>query len=488
MEPTLSFSSAHEQLTTGSLTCSELVASFLARIEATRASNWFVEVYAESALQQAAQLDELISRGEKPPLAGLVIGAKDVLALEGRGMQAGSAILNGFRSAFTATALQRLTDLGAIVIGRQNCDEFAMGSSNEHSCYGPAAHPLDPARVPGGSSGASAAAVAAGCCHASLGSDTGGSVRQPASFCGVVGLKPTYGKVSRWGLLAYASSFDQIGPLTHTVRDAALLFDAMAGPDDRDHTLLPQPHQPVSPQLDLPFDRPLRIGVLQETLAPEGQDPALPPAMNQLFQRLRDLGHSVEACSFPLLEAMVPCYYLLTTAEASSNLSRYDGVHYGKRSSKARDLTEMYVRSRTEGFGEEVKKRILLGTFVLSEGYVDAYFTHAQRVRQRIRTETLALFEKFDLLLSPTSPTAAFRQGEKLDDPVAMYLSDIFTVHANLAGIPAMSIPLTVNAEGLPLGLQLMAAPWQEALMLRAAHQWLPDGKRFVLGMSQEKK
>ena len=480
MKYPLSFYSTQKLISTGSLTCSDLVDFFLARIAETRHHNWFIEVYEDEAKARAKEIDKKIAAGKAGSLAGLVIGVKDVIAYQGHGLQASSSVLDGFKSEFTATALQRLLDQDAIVIGRQNCDEFAMGSSNERSKYGPAANPIDPACVPGGSSGASAASVAAGCCHASLGSDTGGSVRQPASFCGVVGLKPTYGRVSRWGLIAYASSFDQIGPMTHSVRDAAMLLDAMAGQDDRDHTLLDMPHSPTAQVLDLPLGRPLRIGIIKETVDSDGLDPAISGYLTQLISKLHDFGHSVETCSFPLLPYMVPCYYILTTAEASSNLNRFDGVHYGRRSPKANDLLELYQKSRSEGFGVEVQKRIMLGSFVLSEGYVDAFFTHAQRVRQRIYDETMALFEDYDLLLSPTAPTAAFRQGEKLSDPVTMYLSDIFTVHANLVGAPAISLPLGMNADGMPLGVQLMSAPWQEELLLRAAVQLLPDEETSI--------
>ncbi len=419
--------------------------------------------------------------GRAGPLAGLVLGIKDVLALQGKGLQAASSILDGFRSEFTATSLQRLLDADAIIIGRQNCDEFAMGSSNERSTYGPAVHPHDPQRVPGGSSGASAASVAAGCCHAALGTDTGGSVRQPAAFCGVVGMKPTYGTVSRWGLLAYASSFDQIGSLTHSVRDAAELLDLMAGIDGRDHTMQQREGLHTAASLDLPLQQPLRIGVMEEVIGEAGLDPDMSVQVQQVIDRLRSEGHLVEICSFPLLPFLVPCYYILTTAEASSNLSRYDGVHYGRRSQHGKDLADLYRQSRSEGFGLEVQKRILLGSFVLSAGHVEAYFTHAQRVRRLIQQETFRLFDRYDLLLSPTTPGAAFRQGEKLKDPVKMYLSDIFTVHANLIGAPAISLPMGLDRDSMPLGLQLMAPPWQEAALLRAAYHLLPDDRKMIL-------
>lgn len=467
-----SYSSVRNKLSTGSLTCSDLVDSFLQKIEETQTNNWFVEVYSEEARERATEIDQKLKAGTAGRLAGMVIGVKDVIAHQGYGLQAASTILDGFTSEFTATALQRLIDEDVIVIGRQNCDEFAMGSSNEHGKYGSANNPHDADRVPGGSSGASAAAVAAGCCHASLGSDTGGSVRQPASFCGVVGLKPTYGRVSRWGLIAYASSFDQIGPIAHSVEDVALLLEIMSGPDGRDHTLNPQA-VPFTYSEVAEKSQPLKIGVIQETMS-SGLQPEVQQGMEELITQLKSEGHSVSMCSFPLLPHLVPCYYILTTAEASSNLNRFDGVHYGRRAENVSELVELYKESRTEGFGAEVQKRIMLGSFVLSEGHVDAYFTHAQKIRQRITDETMALFEEFDVLISPTSPTVAFKRGEKLDDPVTMYLSDVFTVHANLVGAPAISIPLGTDEKELPFGLQLMAAPWQEELLLSAANQLLP--------------
>lgn len=465
-----SYHSVRNKLSTGSLTCSDLVDSFLQKIEETQTNNWFVEVYSEEARERATEIDQKIKAGTAGRLAGMVIGVKDVIAHQGHSLQAASTILDGFTSEFTATALQRLLDEDVIVIGRQNCDEFAMGSSNEHGKYGPANNLHDADRVPGGSSGASAAAVAAGCCHASLGSDTGGSVRQPASFCGVVGLKPTYGRVSRWGLIAYASSFDQIGPIAHSVEDVSLLLEIMSGPDGRDHTLNPQAapfsHTDISENT-----QPLRIGVIQEAMSSPGLQAEIRQGMEGLIEQLKADGHSVSFCSFPLLPHLVPCYYILTTAEASSNLNRFDGVHYGRRADAVSELVELYQASRTEGFGAEVQKRIMLGSFVLSEGHVDAYFTHAQKIRQKITDETMALFGEFDILISPTSPTVAFKRGEKLEDPVTMYLSDVFTVHANLVGAPAISIPLGMDEKGLPFGLQLMAAPWQESLLLQAAER-----------------
>lgn len=445
----------------------ELVDFYLANIEKGQALNLFVEVFAEEAKAKAAEIDQKIAEGTAGKLAGLVIGIKDVICYQGHGLTAGSRMLSGFESLFTATALERLLAEDAIVIGRQNCDEFAMGSSNETSVYGPSSHPTFPEHVPGGSSGASAAAVKAGMCHASLGSDTGGSVRQPASFCDVVGFKPTYGRISRWGLIAYASSFDQIGPITRSVEDAALLLEIMAGPDGKDQTAAQAPVQAYANQLQA--ERPLRFLYLKEAWDSPGLDPEIAQKGQEIFQQLQAAGHEVKGVDFPLLEQMVPCYYILTTAEASSNLSRYDGIHYGHRAETPQALAEIYTHSRSEGFGAEVQKRIMLGTFVLSTGYFDAYYAQAQKVRRMIQEQTQALFEAGDIILTPTAPTPAFRQGEKTTDPIAMYLGDIFTVHANLAGMPAISLPLGTHSSGLPFGLQLMGNLFEESLLFQAS-------------------
>jgi len=444
------------------LSCSDLVDLYLERIKARSSLNIFLEVYEEEAKQKAREIDQKIKRGEAGSLAGLVLGVKDVICHKDHGLDASSRMLGDFKSLFTATALQRLLDEDAIVIGRQNCDEFAMGSSNENSAFGAVKNPLDKGRVPGGSSGGSAAAVAAGLCHASIGSDTGGSVRQPASFCGVVGFEPSYGRISRYGLIAYASSFDQIGPLTHSVADTALLYQTMAGLDPKDQTSSSksvQAYQGKSTQSR-------SIGYFKEAMESEALDPEIKQSCLDFLQTLRDAGHQVKELSFPLLPYLVSTYYVLTTAEASSNLGRYDGVRYGYRSKKASNPEELFTLSRSEGFGSEVKRRIMLGTFVLSSGYYDAYYGRAQKVRQRIRQESLGLFEEVDLILSPVCPGVAFELGAKTQDPIDMYLSDIFTVHANLAGLPAISLPLGTHSSGLPFGLQLMGRPFEEKLLL----------------------
>ncbi len=456
-------------LATGSVKCTDLVDFYLSQIESQKDLNLFVEVYTEDAKRQAQLVDQKIADGNAGKLAGMVLGIKDVICYQNHGLTASSKILNGFDSQFTATALQRLLDEDVIIIGRQSCDEFAMGSSNENSCYGPAKNPVDPSRVPGGSSGASAAAVAANMCLASLGSDTGGSVRQPASFCGVIGLKPTYGRISRWGLIAYGSSFDQIGPITRSPEDAALLLQLMAGSDERDNT---SSQKEVSNYIEALNDQgPYKIAYIKEALDSPGLDPEVRASMLQSIEDLKAAGHSVEEVNFPLLDYLVPCYYILTTAEASSNLSRFDGVHYGYRSEQAKDLNEVYTMSRSEGFGAEVKRRIILGTFVLSAGHYDAYYTRAMKVRRLIRDATRNLLQDCDMLLTPTAPTTAFPIGDKQDDPIAMYLSDIYTVHANLAGCPAISIPAGTHSNGLPIGLQLMANDFAEGTLLAIAKQ-----------------
>ena len=448
------------------MTTLEKVNQYLQRIEENKHLNAFVEVYTDEARAQAQAIDAKLSRGQAGPLAGMVIGLKDVLAHNGHGLQGGSNILAGFKSQFTGTAVERLLEADAVVIGRQNCDEFAMGSSNENSAFGPARNPIDPTRVPGGSSGGSAAAVGGNLCDASIGSDTGGSVRQPAAFCGVYGLKPTYSRISRWGLIAYGSSFDCIGPIVNNLTDLGRLLEVMAGADDNDSTVS---HREVEQYSDIEPATNLRFGVLKQALAGAGIDPEITQRLGETIEALREQGHTVEEYDFPLMDYLLPCYYILTMAEASANLSRYDGVRYGKRSQNASNLEEMYKNTRTEGFGKEVRRRILLGNFVLSASYYDAYFTKAQRVRRLIVDESKKLMQQFDALLMPTTPAPAFKIGEKTTDPLEMYLADIFTVHANLSGQPAISVPAGTTQAGLPIGLQLMGAHFEERKLLRAA-------------------
>ena len=442
----------------GGKTVTDILENYLQKIEERASINAFIEVFEDSAREQALRVDEKINTGTAGKLAGMVIGLKDNLCYKGHKVTASSKILEGFESLFTATSVQRLLDEDAIIIGRLNCDEFAMGSSNETSFYGPVKNPLNENLVPGGSSGGTAAAVAAGCCTVALGSDTGGSIRQPASFTGTVGLKPTYGRISRYGLIAYASSFDQIGPITNNVEDAALLLEVMAGKDEYDNTVSSRPVAEYS-KTEKPDT--LKIAVLKESLEMEGVSPAVLEQTKAIIEKLKSEGHSIEYVSFPYLKYMVPAYYVLSTAEASSNLSRFDGVHYGYRSPEVVGVEATYVNSRSEGFGKEVKRRIMAGTFVLSNEFYDSYYSKAQKVRRILRDKTDEIMKNHDFLVLPTTPDVAFEiNGVK--DPIQMYLQDIFTVHANLTGNPAISLPLGKNQEGLPFGFQVMANHFEE--------------------------
>lgn len=465
-----SITQIQQEIEQGRLTCTELVGHYLRRIESTRELNIYLEIYAEEALDRAREIDQLPA-DQKPPLHGLVVSHKDVICYAGHGVQAASQILDGFTSTFTATALDRLIQAGAIVIGRTNCDEFAMGSDNTRSAFGPTRNAQDPEYVPGGSSGASAVAVQADTCLIALGSDTGGSVRQPAAFCGVVGFKPTYGRLSRHGLLAYGSSFDQIGLLAHNVQDIARVLSVMAGPDEYDATAISQPMVPIALG---PSEASRRIAYFPEAFHHPDLDPEIRDINAAFVTQLQDAGHTVEPVSFAYLDYMIPAYYVLTTAEASSNLSRYDGVRYGYRSPSADNLLDTYRKTRTEGFGPEVKRRVMLGTFVLSAGYYDAYYAKAQKVRRLIYERTREILAAYDFILMPAAPGTPWKIGEKQDSPTAMYLADIFTVQANLVGIPAISWPLGTHSNGWPVGIQLMADRLQEHTLLAFADQWLP--------------
>ena len=439
----------------------EITKTYLQNITENQHLNAFIEVFSDEALEQARLVDEKLARCSAGKLAGMVVGIKDNLCYKNHKVSASSKILDGFESLFTATSVQRLIDEDAIIIGRLNCDEFAMGSANENTIYGTVKNPLDNSKVAGGSSGGSAAAVSAGLCLVALGSDTGGSIRQPAAFCGIVGIKPTYSRVSRYGLIAYASSFDQIGPLTNNVSDAALILEVIAGKDDFDSTVS---KKDVDNYSTAKFDnKPKKIAYISECLNRKGLDSEVKEFIENKIDKLKSEGHIVEPISFPYLDLLVSTYYVLTTAEASSNLARFDGVHYGYRSENITDLESTYINSRTEGFGEEVKRRIMLGTFVLSAGYHDAYFTKAQKIRRLIKDKTNEMFEEYDFVVSPTTPHTPFEIGKKQTDPTVMYLEDIFTVQANLAGNPAISLPLGKHSNGLPIGLHLMADNFKEA-------------------------
>lgn len=451
----------------GKITMRGLVSYYLDNIEKQKMLNAFLEVWAEEALLAAERVEQKIKNGTAGKLAGMVIGLKDNICYKGHCVSASSKILDGFRSVYSATVVEKLLAEDAIIIGRLNCDEFAMGASNENSAFGRVLNAANHDHVSGGSSGGAAVAVQADLCLAALGSDTGGSVRQPAAFCGVYGLKPTYGRVSRYGLIAYASSFDQIGPLTASISDMQLIMQVIAGKDLNDATTSAQPvpnFTTCMPRLKA------KIAVMKEGLYHNGVDAEVKKAVEETIEKLKTNGHQVEEISFPLLDVLVPVYYVLTTAEASSNLSRFSGLMYGYRSPQAKDLEDTYKKSRSEGFGPEVKRRIMLGTFVLSAGFFDAYYSKAQQVRRLVRETTNHIFEKFDFILLPTTPTPAFKAGEKSKDPIAMYLADIFTVHANIAGNPAVSIPCGTHSNGLPMGVQLMSKNFTEAELLAFAN------------------
>ena len=468
----------HAALSAGQTSCIQAVDFYLNQINQHQHLNSFLEVFSEEAKLRAHQLDAMRAN-EKPlgKLHGVVVGIKDVLCYDGHQVSAASKILENYTAIYSATAIQHLIDEGAIIIGRQNCDEFAMGSSNENSAYGPVKNTLDISRVPGGSSGGSAVSIQANLCMVSLGSDTGGSVRQPADFCGVIGFKPSYGRISRYGLIAYASSFDQIGIFSHNLPDAALVLEVIAGADHFDSTVSSKEVPAFANLLDAntgELQAPKKVAYFKETLSHPGLDPEIKKQTEDYLEALVAKGYTVDAIDFNLLSYLVPTYYILTTAEASSNLSRYDGIKYGHRTAEAvEDLNDLYKKSRSEGFGTEVQRRILLGTFVLSAGYFDAYFTKAQQVRQKLVDLTNDLFSKYDILVSPTVPSTAFKLGANNHSATEMFLADIYTVYANLVGIPAISIPLFKHSNGMPFGLQVMSAAFNEVQLLQFSQEMM---------------
>ncbi|MFL6436113.1 MAG: Asp-tRNA(Asn)/Glu-tRNA(Gln) amidotransferase subunit GatA [Terriglobales bacterium] len=455
------------------ITATALVEAFYKKIESEDSKpgqvNAYLTLTRERALGQANKLDDIADRGDPlPPLGGVPIAVKDVIVTKGARTTAGSKMLGGYVPPYDSTAISRLEEAGAVVLGKVNCDEFAMGSSTENSAWGPVRNPRDLTRVPGGSSGGSAASVAAGTAVAALGSDTGGSIRQPAAFCGVVGLMPTYGRVSRYGLIAFGSSLDHIGPVTKSAKDAAILLRQLAGHDPTDTTSAKAP----VPEYELEIGKPvrgLRIGVPREYF-PVELDSQVRQSVEAGIQLLADAGCIIKSISLDTTKYAIPTYYVIATAEASSNLARYDGVRYGYRSPKSETLAQMYRSSRNEGFGPEVKRRIMLGTYVLSAGYYDAYYLKAQKVRTLITRDFLQAFNDVDAIITPTTPTPAFRLGEKSDDPLSMYLADIFTVTASLAGIPGISVPCGVSQNGLPIGMQILGRHFEEGTILRLAH------------------
>ena len=463
----------HQQLALGNTSCVDVVAHYLQQAIQNKYLNAFTAVYTEEALARAAELDASRAAGQKPGrLHGVVVGIKDVLCYKDHVVTAASKILEGFVSVYNATAVERLLDEGAIIIGSCNCDEFAMGSTNENSIYGNVLNALDTSKVPGGSSGGSAVAVQAGMCMVSLGSDTGGSVRQPADFCGIVGLKPTYGKISRHGLIAYASSFDQVGIFSNNIEDAAITLEVIGGEDEFDSTVhgvgKSKNLEAITDNATGKADKKYRIAYFNEALHHPSLDKEIKKNILALIDQLKEEGHKVESVDFELLDYIVPAYYVLTTAEASSNLSRFDGVRFGHRTNKpSGDLAEFYKNTRSEGFGREVKRRILLGTFVLSAGYYDAYFSKAQQVRRLLVNKTTDIFKNYDAIILPTAPTTAMAIGDNADDPIAVYLADIYTVFANLTGLPGISIPLFKHSNGMPFGLQVLANKMDELTLLQ---------------------
>lgn len=463
----LTIASTRNAIEQRQLTASALLESFYQKIEAEdKDVHAYLTLCRERAQTQAARIDHDADKGDPlPPLAGVPIAVKDVLSTRGVRTTAGSKILENYVPPYDCTAVARLEAAGAVILGKLNCDEFAMGSSNENSAYGPVRNPRDHSRVPGGSSGGSAASVAAGTAVASLGTDTGGSIRQPAALCGVVGVMPTYGRVSRYGLIAFASSLDKIGPFTRSVGDAALLLQQMAGRDPMDSTSADVPVPDYTQEIRKPV-KGLRLGVPREYFG-DGLDPEVRSAVEAAIQRLAAAGCEVKEISLPHTKYAIPTYYVVATAEASSNLARFDGVRYGYRSRDAKTLSAMYRKSRDEGFGPEVKRRIMLGTYALSAGYYDAYYLKAQRVRALISKDFTDAFGEVDAIVTPTTPTPAFKLGEKADDPLAMYLADIYTVTASLAGIPGLSVPCGVSRGNLPIGLQILGRHFDEATILR---------------------
>jgi aspartyl-tRNA(Asn)/glutamyl-tRNA(Gln) amidotransferase subunit A len=453
------------------LTLADLLDYYFKQIEDQKHLNAFNEVFFYSAKAQAEAVQQKLDSNTAGKLAGMVIGIKDNICYQDHQVTASSRMLDGFIAPYSSTVVQRLLAEDAIIIGRLNCDEFAMGGSNETSFFGPVKNAVDPERVSGGSSGGSAVAVQADLCLAALGTDTGGSVRQPAAFCGVIGFKPTYGRISRYGVIAYASSFDQVGTITSSVSDAALLIEVLAGADEQDSTVSEKEVPAYTRLLDQPQKQ--RIAVLKETLESDALDYEIKGSILNAIETLKAQGHVVEEVSFDLLDYLVPAYYVLTAAEASSNLSRYDGVHYGYRNPEAKNLNSLYKLSRSEGFGTEVKRRILLGTFILSAGYYDAYYQKAQKVRRLIRNKMEELLAVYDVILLPVTPTPAFKIGENIKDPLVMYMEDIFTVLASLTGVPAIAIPLGNNEAGLPLSLQLIAKHFREDTLLSLSNNFL---------------
>lgn len=466
MEKYSKLSHIQQDLKQNKITLSGLVLHYLENIKREQNLNAFLEVFEEEALANALRIQEKIEAGTQGKLAGMVLGIKDNICYQGHKVSASSKILEGFESIYSATVINRLLAEDVIIIGRLNCDEFAMGASNESSAYGPVLNFADNTRVSGGSSGGSAVAVQANLCLAALGSDTGGSIRQPAAFCGVYGLKPTYGRVSRYGLIAYGSSFDQIGPITRSIEDAAVIMEVMGGHDEHDATTSSTKLGAYQPSASK-----YKIAIIKEALNHPALDPEIKKQIELTIEQLRKAGHNIKEVSFGLLDALVPAYYVMTTAEASSNLSRFSGLLFGHRSKNATNLDTTFKKSRTEGFGAEVKRRIMLGTFVLSAGFYDAYYSKAQKVRRKVKEETDNILKEADFILTPVTPTTAFKFGEKSANPIEMYLADMFTVHANLSGHPSIAVPIGQHSNGMPIGMQFLGKPFHENELFNIANQ-----------------
>ncbi|MEM6523008.1 MAG: Asp-tRNA(Asn)/Glu-tRNA(Gln) amidotransferase subunit GatA [Bacteroidota bacterium] len=466
-----SFDLIRVDLFNGVISCSELVEYYLGNIKKYEYLNALTETFEEEALKRAKSVDQKIESGQAGKLAGMVLTIKDVFCYKDHRLQCSSHILRNFESQFNATVVERILNEDAIIIGRTNCDEFAMGSSNENSAFGPVKNGFDSERVPGGSSGGAAVSVQMDMCHVAIGSDTGGSVRQPAAFCGVIGLKPTYSRISRHGLTAYASSFDTVGVISKSIDSVAKVMEIIAGADEFDSTVS---REEIPSYSLLKKDKhQYNFAYIQETLENRGLSPDIRVSFERNIQRLKNEGHNVVPVEFPLLENILPTYYILTWAEASSNLSRYDGVKYGHRSEDVHNIHSLYKKSRSEGFGEEVKRRIMLGTFVLSASYYDAYYSKAQKVRKLIRDQTKHILRSFDFILTPTTPSSAFKLGEHISDPLKMYLADLYTVQASVAGVPAISLPVGTCSKGLPIGIQVIANDFEEHKLLEFSNYFL---------------
>jgi aspartyl-tRNA(Asn)/glutamyl-tRNA(Gln) amidotransferase subunit A len=468
---TLGVAAIARALATKTLSAPEAAQHFLARIKAHERLGAYLATDEDVTLAQARAAQTRLDAGERTPLLGVPVAHKDIFVTKDFTSTAGSKMLTGYRSPFDSTVVNKLLGEGAVTLGKLNCDEFAMGSANENSAYGKALNPWDANRIPGGSSGGSAVAVAAGLCAAATGTDTGGSIRQPAAFCGITGIKPTYGRASRYGMIAFASSLDQAGPMARSAEDCALLLSAMCGPDlDRDSTSLDMPSEDFSRDLAQPIQN-LRIGIPKEFFG-EGLSPDVRSAMDAALKELEKLGAKLVPISLPRTELSIPVYYIIAPAEASSNLSRFDGVKFGHRAAQHGDLLDMYKKTRAEGFGDEVKRRIMIGTYVLSHGYYDAYYLQAQKIRRMIADDFQQAFKECDVIAGPVAPTVAWKIGEKSDDPVANYLADIFTLPASLAGLPGMSLPVGFGQAHMPVGMQLIGNYFKEAQLLNVAHQY----------------